>query len=408
MPGPACRETLGRSVSRKARTKLNRGAQPSHMNAKSLDLVCIAVLCIILTLGLSPFHAPNNDVTWLRERNGLRFGRYGTVIGSGVFDMPHSHGGELTGSLEIWLLPVNVPDSSTFLAFSTPGDPFRFSLHQSETDLRLQFAIRNDQSRTRAVKLYVNDVFRKARPAFITITSGTNGTAVSVDGVLARRAPEFRLPANRFSGRIILGDSPGQTDSFAGQLLGFAIYDRELTPPLILRHYQTWTRAGRPEIQKDEGNVALYLFDERGGRVVHNRVSSGADLSIPEKYVVLDKIFLEPFWKEFSMTWSYWDSILKNIVGFIPLGFCFCARLSVARRVKRVTLTAVLLGALVSVTIEILQAYLPSRDSGMTDIITNTLGTWVGAICFRSEAAQTFFAALRHWNEARIGGARSD
>jgi glycopeptide antibiotics resistance protein len=44
----------------------------------------------------------------------------------------------------------------------------------------------------------------------------------------------------------------------------------------------------------------------------------------------------------------------------------------------------------------------------MTDIITNTLGTWVGAICFRSEAAQTFFAALRHWNEARIGGARSD
>ena len=174
MPGPACRETLGRSVSRKARTKLNRGAQPSHMNAKSLDLVCIAVLCIILTLGLSPFHAPNNDVTWLRERNGLRFGRYGTVIGSGVFDMPHSHGGELTGSLEIWLLPVNVPDSSTFLAFSTPGDPFRFSLHQSETDLRLQFAIRNDRSRTRAVNSTLTMCFaRRVRHSLRSLRART-------------------------------------------------------------------------------------------------------------------------------------------------------------------------------------------------------------------------------------------
>jgi hypothetical protein len=375
---------------------------------KSLDLVCIAVLCIILTLGLWPFHAPKNGVTWLRERDGLRFGKYGTVIGSSAFEMATSQGNELSGSLEIWLLPERVPDSSTILAFCTPDDPFRFSLHESQTDLRLQFAVPNSRTRTRAQKLYINDVFRKAQPAFITITSGTSGTAVSIDGVLARRAPEFRLPANRFTGRIVLGDSPGQTDSFAGQLLGFAIYNRELTQPQLWKHYETWTRAGRPEIQNDEGNVALYLFDERAGKVVHNRVTSKVDLSIPEKYVVLDQIFLEPFWREFGMTWSYWGAALKNIVGFIPLGFCFCARLSVARRVKHVTLTAVVLGALVSLTIEILQAYLPTRDSGMTDIITNTLGTWVGVTWFRSEAAQTLFAALRHWNEARIGGLSGD
>jgi len=80
----------------------------------------------------------------------------------------------------------------------------------------------------------------------------------------------------------------------------------------------------------------------------------------------------------------------------------------VARRVKRVALMAVFLGALVSLTIEILQSYLPTRDSGMTDIITNTLGTWVGVAAFRSEAAQTLFAALRHWSEARIGGPRGE
>jgi hypothetical protein len=380
----------------------------NQMNVKILDMVCIAVLCTILTLGLWPFHAPKNDVTWLREQNGLGLGKHGTVIGSGAFAMADSHRSELSGSLEIWLRPRRTWFGGTFLAFGTPDDPFRFSLHQSLSDLRLRAAIGSDQNRSSVADLYVEDVFRRTQPIFITITSGTGGTAVYIDGVLARRAPRFRLLANRFTGRIVLGDSLGQTDSWTGQLLGLAIYDRELTEVQLLRHYQTWTQEGRPEIQKDEANAALYLFDERAGNVVHNRAGSGVDLSIPEKYVVLDQIFLQPFWTEFEMSRSYWSAAAKNIVGFIPLGFCFCARLSVARRLKRAALTTVLLGALVSLTIEVLQAYLPTRDSGMTDIITNTLGTWVGVKWFRSEAAQTLFAALRHWNEARIGGPRSD
>lgn len=130
-------------------------------------------------------------------------------------------------------------------------------------------------------------------------------------------------------------------------------------------------------------------------------------MSIPDKYMVLDQIFLQPFWTEFEMSRSYWSSALKNIVGFIPFGFFFGARLSLAGRVKRVALTSVLLGALLSLTIEILQSHLPTRDSGTTDIITNTFGTWVGVVLFRSKAAQASFALLRDWNDAR-GGARRD
>jgi hypothetical protein len=34
------------------------------MKVRLLALICLAVLCITLTLGLWPFHAPRNEVSW--------------------------------------------------------------------------------------------------------------------------------------------------------------------------------------------------------------------------------------------------------------------------------------------------------------------------------------------------------
>ena len=42
------------------------------MKTRFLDLICVAVLCVILTLGLWPFHSPRNEVTWLGDHGGQR------------------------------------------------------------------------------------------------------------------------------------------------------------------------------------------------------------------------------------------------------------------------------------------------------------------------------------------------
>jgi VanZ family protein len=350
------------------------------MERRLLGLICIAVLCTILALGLWPFHAPRNAVTWLEYRNGLRFDKYGTVVSSGHFraEDPQSN---LGATLEIWLQPNRIWDSGTVLAFSRPGNVFSFSLQQVQIDLTLTTLTQGDTHRTRKARLRLKNVFRQSGPAFVTVTSGAKGASIYINGVLTAANPQFPLCAKDFTGRLVLGDSPGQNDNWTGQVFGFAIYGQQLEAAQVFQNYLDWKQSGRPEHASDKSKIALYLFDEHMGRVARDRAQSGVDLYIPERYQVVDKIVLEPFWTEFSMTRSYWGAALKNIVGFVPFGICFYAYLS-ALPIKRAVLLTVALGATVSFTIEILQGFLPTRDSGTTDLITNTLGAWIGAESF--------------------------
>jgi glycopeptide antibiotics resistance protein len=76
--------------------------------------------------------------------------------------------------------------------------------------------------------------------------------------------------------------------------------------------------------------------------------------------------------------------VLKNIVGFIPLGFCLQACFSQFRHYRRSALVTVIVGFIVSLIIEVLQVLLPMRASGMMDLITNTLGTLLGILAYRA------------------------
>jgi VanZ family protein len=44
----------------------------------------------------------------------------------------------------------------------------------------------------------------------------------------------------------------------------------------------------------------------------------------------------------------------------------------------KAVVVAILIGMVTSMIIEILQVYLPSRDSSLLDVITNTLGSGIG------------------------------
>ena len=205
------------------------------MRTTGLAVICIAVLCITLTLDLWPFHAPRNEVAWLGNHDGLRFGRYSTVFSSSTFKSTSPNGAG--DSLDIWLQPGFIWDSNSSWRFTARKIQVNSLCNQSRTDLLLQTVGQDDQYPPKTAKFYIAQiaqVFRKSRPVFITITSGERGSVVYLDGVPVKKTPQCRLSTKAFTGRLIVGDSPGKAivGSWFGRLFGLAIYQQELTDPL--------------------------------------------------------------------------------------------------------------------------------------------------------------------------------
>jgi len=347
-----------------------------------LAVACAGVLCGILGLGLWPFTAhPKNEVAWLEDGNGLHFGDHGTILSSRPFQPADAAGGAAC-SLEIWAQPGWVQSEGTLLGFYGPENLVSFSLYQYKRGLVFQRRFRDRQHRAGEVHVYIDDAFHQGRPSFITITASPRGAAIYLDGVLAESSSRFGLSSRDFTGRLVIANSPVADDSWSGELRGLAIFDQELTATQVLEHFSSWTKNGGPEISGNGSPVALYLFDERAGSVIHNRAGSAPDLTIPDHYLILRQKLLEVPWREFYPRWSYLEDVLVNIGGFIPLGFVFCAYFSSVRHLKRALWITIFFGFAVSFTIEVLQSYIPVRNSGMTDVITNTLGTAIGAIMF--------------------------
>jgi hypothetical protein len=375
------------------RTIRRRVSFLGNMASRHLGAICLLVLCGILVAGLWPFHAPNNNVNWLADGSGLLFGKHGTVATSGTFVANASY--EVSPcSLEVWLQP-SLDDSGTFLAFYRPEQtvvPFR--LWQSHSYLGIQQTSLDQLHHAQRTKVYGADVFRRGKPVFITVSSGAAGTMVYKDGKLARQAPDLKLSGQDFTGQLVLGNGPMGSNPWSGQLKGLAVYDRKITESEASQHYANWTANAQTNLAKDKGLVALYLFNEGKGSVVHNELDAATDLLIPKRFFLLHQQFLESPWSEFRATWSYWANVGINIGGFIPLGFFFCWYFSSIRRIKRSVMVTIVLGFVVSLTIEVLQSFLPTRDSGMTDIFTNTFGTAVGVLLFVWIAAQSWVVRM--------------
>lgn len=346
-------------------------------------------LLIILTAGLRPkgFRLANN-VSWIKEQAGIRFGRIGIAftnffndsILAGINDVDDF-------SMEIALKPANLL-----------GHRFKFilALHNGKDSEQLimgqwrsWFVVMNGDDyayRKKINRITVDAALPSQTARFVTITSGKEGTRIYLDGehMSTQKDLTLKLPPGGNT-RLLLGNSVYGKHYWQGDIYGLALYRHTVTSREAADHFKRWIE-DRSFLYAEDGNsFALYLFDEKEGTTVLEHAGSNLHIEIPSMMQVLEKRILAPPWQGFRFNRSSIADIIINFCGFIPFGFILfatLARLGGAYEKHGVFITIAFCFS-VSFSLEILQAWIPSRDSHMRDLLLNTLGGWMGAISYR-------------------------
>lgn len=98
-----------------------------------------------------------------------------------------------------------------------------------------------------------------------------------------------------------------------------------------------------------------------------------------------------------------WLDIYLNVIGFMPIGFAWATVLARSLRPGRRVLAVWLAATLLSLCIETIQNYLPTRVSSNLDLTANSLGALIGAVlALRFGRIFDADGALARWRERRI------
>jgi hypothetical protein len=355
-----------------------------------LKAICLVVILIILVTGLWPFNfVPRNEVEWLRDGSGVRFYGQGMIISADDWnDEQKPLFPDKSITLEFMLRPaMETGNAPSILTLYDEDTQDIFAVRQWRSHMVI-WSRADDPAFRKRGKSYqemgFRDVLQKDRDVFIAVTSGNEGSALYLNGLLLKRYPDKRLIAGNPSGniRLIIGNSPNGHSYWTGDFLGLAIYDRVLTPDQVFSDYRAWTNGNPAAVAANDGYLGIFPFHEKAGTSIHNLVNPRLSLTIPVTFAPPKRTILDLPWRDFVWNWSLAQDLSINILGFIPFGFFLACLLKRTNRLKKsaIFLIVAAAGTVISLGIELMQGYLPTRSSQLIDVFCNAAGTISGLL----------------------------
>lgn len=191
-------------------------------------------------------------------------------------------------------------------------------------------------------------------------------------------------------GKLLLGCLGNGSAGWRGRLLGLAIVGTWLDDLEIAEQHARIANGDFAQLDGIENLVALYDFTDIGSdselllHTVSNRVANSAvgGLEIPKIFAPLHpEVFGVPNLRDMKADWFLTD-LLRNIAGFVPLGFVAGLILIRTRRGPGyvITFQVAMVGMLLSLGIESIQIALPMRSSSLSDLSLNIIGAMIGAV----------------------------
>jgi hypothetical protein len=380
---------------------LNKLSRQKQIPLKWLIGLSAALLLIILVAGLRPrWFQLSNNVAWITDQPGLRFGSYGVAYTHPLNDLIEENISDAEGfSIEIALKPARYRGRryKIILALHNGKDAEQLIVAQYLSSLIVMNG--DDYAYTKKIKRVTLDVASLSpKTRFMTITTGEKGTNVYFDGKPAGARKNLRLKMPTIAKtRLLIGNSVYGKHPWQGDIFGLALYNYPLSSKEAALHFNKWSKERNFSFAGNENPFILYLFDEKRGTKAHDRAAGNYHLEIPSRPKILQKKILVLPVDAFRLKISSIADIIINLAGFIPFGFVIFAtfiRFGSAFE-KHGLLITVALCFMVSLTIEILQAWIPSRSSSMLDLVLNTLGAWLGAFAYRFFNRWVYAAGIR-------------
>lgn len=330
---------------------------------------------------------PDNNLLWHSE-GGLAFKRFAVAYTDSFFSDPQEDSEAQRLTIEMVLHPElsKHPESIKFILLIHAGeDQEQLVIGQWRTVLMIMNG--NDYSNSRRTpKIYMELNQYESTSHLFTIVSNGDGTKVFVDGKLMNNNPALVLkyPNDGELARMIIGNSLSGKRPWTGTMIGLALYDHDLADEDVKQHYRKWAQNQDVNAFRPEKPQLLYAFHKGKGKTVENRIGNGLDLIVPDKMTILQRKLLT--WPKFTRLGlkSISTDILVNVAGFMPLGFILFAAMVLLDGIGDRTgmFITIMIAFLFSLTIEIAQAWIPSRDSSILDLTLNTLGSGAGALLF--------------------------
>lgn len=338
--------------------------------------------------GLYPFdYSPSNQVSIPEDGTGIRFYGRGEALSTGEITWPLADYSGQPFTMELHLKPLRTYHEGVphILSLCDRSGREVFYLGQWKSHMVMRLL---GEGRWSARKITQEvgtlDHLHEGKPVSLTFVFGNGQAKVYADGALAEVHEGFDLTgamAHRPVRSVIFANSSSGEDPWQGEILDYSISGRALDPEAIEDRYNkrgTDISFGSPD------EIIRYRFKKLSGHTIRNRAGNGWDLLIPETLTPLRREFLSlPAPDNLQHAWFYKDALV-NLAGFIPMGFFLTFFFAARRRPGRFCTVwlPVTAGFLLSLFIEANQVFLVMRNSSLTDLILNTLGTGIGAMVF--------------------------
>lgn len=329
-----------------------------------------------------------NNVVWIDGRDGIRFGHYGMAYSLTAFQSMENRRESTELSLELAVRPEDTKDDrfKILLSVHDGKDSEQLLIGQWRFSLIVMNGDDYDGSK-KIPKVDVHNALSPEKDTFITITSGINGTKVYINGRLRESSRHLflKIPSERSDAVLVLGNSPYGRHSWPGDVFGLAIYKNILNPDDAASHFNQWSQQHAFSFPRKIDPMIFYTFEENSGLSALDHGTQEHHLVIPERIKIIRKEILVAPWNEHRLDRQLVQDMVVNFIGFIPPGFFLFALMTALGNYyeKHGFLLTVLICFLISLAIELSQAWMPSRSSQSLDLIFNTLGSCLGVMFYR-------------------------